>query len=64
MFSTETQHKTDLRQKSKQQTTNKYFICNVIDTKAKTRDPEIQTTKHDEHVTVQIESSNDRTKKE
>ena len=38
-FSTETQHKTDLWQRSKQQTTNKCFICNIIDKEAKTRDP-------------------------
>ena len=38
-FSTETQHKTDLWQRNKQQTTNKCFICNIIDKEAKTRDP-------------------------
>ena len=59
-FSTETQHKTNIRKYNKQQMTNTYSKCNQRQAKCKTV-PQMQTIKHYEQVTVQNENANKTT---
>ena len=63
VFSTKTQHKTEIRKYNEQQTTNTYFICNKIQEEQTNTRRNNQTIQNYEEVTVQIEHSNNNTER-